>query len=325
MPSMPKQSKQQRLAELSAKAVLTEADCPEISSMGNAREVSLAPGAALPGAAFALPGNATKFLTITASKVTPRHLADLARWPVLERLVLQECRLEDEQSLAALTDAPRLKGLWLNGCNVTDAALRHAGRMVRLESLLLDKTGITDAGLAELAALRGLKWLGADDTAVTDAGLMHLAGLTRLSSVVTNRTAVTKAGKDALFAAQQANRQAERRQVRAAAAPKRKPPRRRHRTARSGRARGGDCGLSRVRGGDVRVGARGDGAGVGRGRIPRRPGEVPRDRRPLLHRQAPPLLPPGIHAPVRPVGLRARPPDDSRRRAGRAGSRVRLR
>ena len=215
---MAKPSKQERLAELSAKLAPTEEECREIASMGNAREVTFAPGAALPDAAFATPGKATKFMTITSSDVSPRHLADLARWPILEQLILQGCRLGDEQSLAALVEAPRLRSLWLDGCNVTDAAMRHVGRIARLQWVMLNGTRVTDAGLAELAGLTQLKWLNADDTAITDAGLMALAGLMRLSRVTANRTGVTQAGKDALFAAQQAERQAARRKSRAAAA-----------------------------------------------------------------------------------------------------------
>ncbi len=64
----------------------------------------------------------------------------------------------------------------------------------KLRSLYLDGSDVTDAGLVNLKSLTNLKRLDLSFTQVTDAGLVHLKGLTKLKYLGLNRTQVTDEG-----------------------------------------------------------------------------------------------------------------------------------
>jgi len=67
--------------------------------------------------------------------------------------------------LKALYASPRL----------TDAGMKHVGRLTRLEDLDLTGSRITNNGLAPLRKLRHLKELALSGTMVGDAGIKHIA------------------------------------------------------------------------------------------------------------------------------------------------------
>jgi WD40 repeat protein len=75
---------------------------------------------------------------------------------------------------------------------LTDAGLKHLGRLVKLRSLRLIGTGITDAGLANLKGMTGLVVLELPPQ-ITDAGVAHLQGMPALSSISLNDTQITDA------------------------------------------------------------------------------------------------------------------------------------
>jgi Leucine-rich repeat (LRR) protein len=84
--------------------------------------------------------------------------------------------------------------IYLEGGQVTDAALAHLNRLTGLQELYLDGSQITDAGLADLQGLIGLRWLWLNRTQITDDGLVHLQALTGLQELWLLRTQVTDAG-----------------------------------------------------------------------------------------------------------------------------------
>lgn len=80
------------------------------------------------------------------------------------------------------------------GGNVSNAGLRHLGRLRDLQCLALEETRITDAGLCHLRDLKNLSELKLMDTAVGDEGLKHVGELTQLSVLNLDNTFVTSAG-----------------------------------------------------------------------------------------------------------------------------------
>jgi hypothetical protein len=75
---------------------------------------------------------------------------------------------------ARLQGWTRLQELWLRGTQITDAGLRHLGRVRSLTKLYLHDTQITDAGLAHLKGLSNLRALYLPGSQVTDEGVKQL-------------------------------------------------------------------------------------------------------------------------------------------------------
>ena len=89
--------------------------------------------------------------------------------------------------------------VWLTASpNVTDATVRHVGRLTRLKKLRLDQSSVNDASLAELTGLTSLSSLDLEGTRVSDAGLAHLKSLKNLSRLVIDGTRITDAGVNEL-------------------------------------------------------------------------------------------------------------------------------
>ena len=90
---------------------------------------------------------------------------------------------------------PSHDGLWtLKVFSVSEAGLRHVGRLPQLRRLCLTFTDITDAGLENFERLAELQSLDLSSTKVGDAGLQHLKRLTQLQSLALGGTAVSDAG-----------------------------------------------------------------------------------------------------------------------------------
>src|SRR5262249_24138880 len=105
----------------------------------------------------------------------------------LERLILSDTRITDAG--LALLRFEKLRTLQLGGTNspVTDAGLKHVGRLTTLNTLWITGTRrVTDAGLKELAGLTDLQELVLDHTAIPEDGLQYLAGMKKLSSLSLN-------------------------------------------------------------------------------------------------------------------------------------------
>lgn len=118
------------------------------------------------------------------SEITDAGIARLKDIPQLQFLALGYCDKISTTGLASLKDIKTLRGLELNGDNISDDALAVVGNIRNLQGLDLswcDK--ITDAGLAHLEDLKSLQILNLAKTQISDAGLAHLKGLTGLQSL----------------------------------------------------------------------------------------------------------------------------------------------
>jgi hypothetical protein len=82
----------------------------------------------------------------------------------------------------------------LDGPQVTDAHLRHFGRLGHLRELSLTNTSVTDTGLKQITGLNQLRSLSLNGTKITDVGIEHLQGLKQLRDLLLNGTKVTDVG-----------------------------------------------------------------------------------------------------------------------------------
>jgi hypothetical protein len=96
-----------------------------------------------------------------------------------------------EDGLKNLPGLARLRQLYLDSTQVTDASLERLEGLRRLQTLFLMNTRITDAGLERLKGLTELRTLHLQDTQVTDTGLAHLDGLAQLQWLNLEGTRVT--------------------------------------------------------------------------------------------------------------------------------------
>jgi Leucine-rich repeat (LRR) protein len=99
--------------------------------------------------------------------------------------------------LSRLKSVASLRGLELNGTQITDAGLAHL-RELNLHSLNLSGTNITDAGLVYLKGLDDLQSVDLSGTRVTGTGLEQLKDMPRLQKLSLKDAPVADAGlKDA--------------------------------------------------------------------------------------------------------------------------------
>ena len=87
-----------------------------------------------------------------------------------------------------------LSTLFLNGSDVTDAAIRELRGLTRLRMLNLSNTRITGSGLRDLACLKNLECLVLRGTAVTDSDVVLLERLSSLKYVDLSDTQITDTG-----------------------------------------------------------------------------------------------------------------------------------
>ena len=104
-----------------------------------------------------------------------RTLAALADVPLAEmdRQYREFLDVTDED-LAFLEDESETWRLLLGRTSVTDAGLKHIGRLTQLELLELSHTAVTDAGLDHLDGLKNLESIGVSGTRVTLEGFQRL-------------------------------------------------------------------------------------------------------------------------------------------------------
>ena len=104
-------------------------------------------------------------------------------WPEdmgwLRRQGIQELELGDDELLARVAEyLPYVRAAFAGEDSVvTDASLRHIGRLNDLQSLGLSQTQVTDTGLRHVGRLKSLHILDLSKTKVTDAGLKYVTVL----------------------------------------------------------------------------------------------------------------------------------------------------
>ncbi len=96
--------------------------------------------------------------------------------------------------LKRLKSLGRLRGLNLDGTDVTDAGVWQLDGLTDLELLGLERTNVTDACLTHLGRLTALQNLFLNQTQVSDKGLVHLKGMGNLARLHLKGTKVTAAG-----------------------------------------------------------------------------------------------------------------------------------
>jgi len=92
-------------------------------------------------------------------KITDADLRHLRSFPLLDHLVLKNCRQITDGGLAELSGLPNLRYLYLNDTPVTDAGLVHLAGLGNLEELSLTHTQVTGPGLIHLSGLTKLDYL----------------------------------------------------------------------------------------------------------------------------------------------------------------------
>jgi len=98
-----------------------------------------------------------------------RHLTDLEYIDIPPRLT--------DGGLALIAELPLLKGLYFLGrltSGITNASLRHLGKLTSLEELYICGDRIGDAGLVHLRGLPRLQYLLLCGSNFTDGGLIHV-------------------------------------------------------------------------------------------------------------------------------------------------------
>ena len=134
-------------------------------------------------------------------RATDTEMAQLGNLASVDTLVLNSSRVSESglSQLDRLTDLrwltitgpvrsrvvppgvlKRIKGLNIDGIDVTDTWLRCLTGMNGIELLGLTRTTVTDVGLAHLSGVTGLQHLYLDGTEIGDEGLDHLKPLAKL-------------------------------------------------------------------------------------------------------------------------------------------------
>lgn len=90
-----------------------------------------------------------------------------------------------------LRETPTLNKLILTNCELEDEQLAQIGRLTTLRSLALDMTQFSDESLAELSGLKQLEWLSLAGSSLGDEGLGHLQELDGLRVLVLFQTDVS--------------------------------------------------------------------------------------------------------------------------------------
>jgi hypothetical protein len=106
-------------------------------------------------------------------------------------------RLPDAD-LDLLKQFSKLRGLFLDGSEITDDGLKDLEAFPHLHSLSLKSSKVTDAGLGRLGGLADLDYLDLSNTQVAGAGLERLQGLSQLRHLYLDNTRVTDAGLEGL-------------------------------------------------------------------------------------------------------------------------------
>jgi NTF2 fold immunity protein len=108
-------------------------------------------------------------------------------------LGFKDCPIGDEH-IRELRNLSRLVRLWLEGTQVTDAALEHLAALPKLQFLILDRTRVNGEGLRHFHGHNSLKTLWLDQSDVTDATIGLVIDIPKLSVLRIAKTAVSFEG-----------------------------------------------------------------------------------------------------------------------------------
>ena len=157
-----------------------------------------------------------------AKGVTDAGLASIGALPAIERVSLNNCKIDEglkafggsktirelgfmsagvtDKGAAGLAGMTAIKSLYAwNNPGITDEGLKTIGGLITLETIYANELSLTDGGLAALKDLQKLRWLWLDGcTALTDAMVPHLLALKAMESLKLNETKLTDAGLLAL-------------------------------------------------------------------------------------------------------------------------------
>lgn len=132
-------------------------------------------------------------LDFTGVEITDKHIERLGRFPMLERLVLNDTAISDV-GIASIGCVPNLQVLRLRRTRVTDLCAPHLAALCSLESIDLSETAVTDEVARHLASMPVLRHVGLADTHITDESLRSLSAVGTLYTVNVRGTPVTIGG-----------------------------------------------------------------------------------------------------------------------------------
>ncbi len=156
--------------------------------------------------------------------VTDAGLASLAKLPLLKRVSLNNCKIDEglkafggsttivelgfmsagvtDKGIAGLAGMTAIESLYLwSNPGITDEGFKTVGTLKTLATIYGNGASVTDAGIAHLKDLQALAWLWLDDCkALTDACVPHLVKLQALEMVTLSNTKLTDKGLLALAA-----------------------------------------------------------------------------------------------------------------------------
>jgi hypothetical protein len=104
-----------------------------------------------------------------------------------------------DTDLSLLIGLKNLSALEVCGSRITDAGLKHIGKMMTLRRLDLEGSQITDGALVQVKKLRNLFSLLLNSENITDEGMAYLAGMTNLESLDLSDTSITDEGLNHLI------------------------------------------------------------------------------------------------------------------------------
>lgn len=122
-------------------------------------------------------------VTMLNAETTDEHLSQLASYPELQRLKIQECEGIDGSGLAVVGELPELTRVELLLSPITDEGVLHLGKASSLTEVLFLDIPVGNEGLAFLAQCPQLESLRLEQLAITDPALNHLATLENLKSL----------------------------------------------------------------------------------------------------------------------------------------------
>ncbi|MFA6239951.1 MAG: hypothetical protein WC655_03435 [Candidatus Hydrogenedentales bacterium] len=163
-----------------------------------------------------------RYLNVAETKVTGAGLASLPRLTSLEELTVNGLDLGDvgrnyivsrpllrdlqadgigatDEWLAALSEHTEMKFLTLDyNTALTDAGLKHLGKLKSLVDLFVSYTVLTDKGLAELQTIPTLERLWMEGTAISDSGMAGFSSMPQITGIGLAKTRITDKALEAL-------------------------------------------------------------------------------------------------------------------------------
>lgn len=141
-----------------------------------------------------------KEVYLSDEEITDKTVKLFANSTAMEKLELTVGRLEDDNSLSALSGMSQLKLLSFSGGSMSDAALKHLAGLGNLETLTISIERGNGEGFRHLADLQKLRYLNLSGDGVNDKAMAQLAGLVDLKTIMAQGSAVTQEGAKRLAA-----------------------------------------------------------------------------------------------------------------------------